>query len=263
MNIRWTLVALLTCIPGPATEFNLVYEDSGPDWAERYIEVPPRWFSEKRVRDLVADSLRPMQARRLVKIVVASDRQDLLNMRRGKALADFSYHLWTDVLEERLRARQPLAMALKVGDNAAFRYRDEAGRTTEGLVFGSNPFAVRGPSGDARILHLSFSRVPYGEGTTVHAMFFLETTAALLEPVAEDLALRLKRAVGIVENTITLLRRDSWFIENEAFPIFYPFGKPDTTPTLRDYVCTPTLICADRAGDPKCRPQEYRLGKCR
>jgi hypothetical protein len=260
--VCFMLTALLISPAYPA-DLEVVFQDSGPDWAERYIQVPVEQFSANRVRDVILNNLQSLQTHRLVKVVVATDRQDILHMRRGKSMADYSYQLWVNVLEERLRKVNPIAVALKIDGNAAFRFRNSTGTSTETALYGDSPFLVHGPTENAKILHVSFSRVLSGEGSVVQASFFLESLSPLSGPGPGNLALRLKRAVGISQQTVTIIRGDSWFIENEGFPIFYPFGSSHTPPTLQNYLCTPTVVCSDGEGELKCRTQKYRFGECR
>jgi hypothetical protein len=240
----------------------LVFEDAASGRAERYIYLPSELFSVSAIRGEILENLRALQPYHLAKIVIAADKQDLLYLRRGKAMADYSYDLWAAVFRERIGDRKPLAMALKIGENVAFRYRDAAGISKETSLHGENPFVVHGQHGIARILHVSFSRVPYGTSGLRFTVFFLEHTGALSESAAQSFATSLQRDIFMSEQTLVLVRRDAWFIENEEFPIFYPFGQVDRSPTLHEYVCTPTFICSGGSGN-RCRLQDHILGECR
>lgn len=261
MMAELLVLSLLGC-PVRSAQPSVVYQDAGSDWAERYIQIPREQFSATVVRELVMENLRAFRSHRLVKIVIAADRQDILYMRRGKAMADYSYELWSAVLARRLKTRQPLAMALKIDGNVTVRYRDAAGISTESVLAGEDAFVVRGSHSDAKILHVSFSRVPYGRDGLVIVYFFVEVAGSASESTARAVARVLLRAPGIRERTLTIVRGDRWFIENEAFPVFYPFGEPEEPPSVADYVCAPTIICGNDEGEVACRQQGYLFGTC-
>lgn len=241
----------------------LAFQDGGPDWAEQYTYLPQEHFSIKAIEGQVQENLRELRSHRLAKLVIASDRQDLLNLRRGKGMADYSYAAWASVFTERVRARQPLAMALKIGDRVAFMYRDAMGVSTEHVLGTKDAFVVRGRHQTARIVHITFTRVPYGWDGLVFTLFFLEYPGNLSESVAMDLAKSLRTATGVLERMIVVVRRDAWFIDSEEFPIFSPFATPSKPVTLDEYLRTPTIVCGSRGDTITCRKQNYTLGYSR
>jgi len=224
--------------------------------------MPQAQFSAEQVQAVIREKLRSLQRYSLVKLVLAAERQDILNLRKGKAMADFSYRLWSEVLSERTVHRRPLAVALKINGNLGFRFRDETGASGENVLCGENPFVIDSDKGRAKILHVNFSRIPRDHSSVVYISFFVEAPSPVSMADAKTYARGLKSKVQLKARILTIVRSDSWFIENEGFPVFYPFGRASTPPTLTSYICSPTIVCADTGNQFDCHAQEYRFGRC-
>jgi hypothetical protein len=263
MLCRVLFVSVLACGDVSASEQVVAFEDSGAEWAERYVRIPLVEFSSAHVRDLVLAHLQAFERQKVVKIAIATNSPDLLEIRRGKGMADYSYQLWAEILAERQRRRGPLAVAIKIKGDAVVKIRDGNGASTETVLYGRNPLVSLGPGGWAETLHVGFSKVPQGRKMEVHVFLFVKTEVRLSIPQAENVVRALGQTVGVREKLFVVLREDDWFIENEFFPVSDPFGELATPPTPAQYVCIPTAVCLKQNNRrPECRHQGYLFGKC-
>lgn len=260
MRPLWLMLVPLMSVTAIA-DITVVYQDSGSQWTELYIQMPQEQMSAKRVRDLISDKLHSLQSYGIVKLVLASDRQDILHMRKGKAMADYSYDLWAEVLLERTAKLRPIAVALKINGDVGLRFRDEAGISSESVLCGGNPFLIASGIGNGKILHINFSRIPRNGSSAEYVSFFLEVPSPVSTAAAKAYALELKRSVKTDAHVLSIVRSDSWFIANESFPVFYPFMGSTKAPTLSSYLCSRTVVCAEIGGEVDCRVQEYRFGR--
>lgn len=260
---RVLFVSVLASVAASSSEQVVTFEDSGVEWAERYVRIPLAEFSTARVHDLVLTHLRAFERQKVVKIAIATNSPDLLEIRRGKGMADYWYQLWADVLAERQLRRGPLAVAIKIKGGAIVKIRDGKGVSMETVLYGKNPLVSVGAAGRAEILHLGFTKVPQGGKKQVHVFFFLKTEARLSIPQAESVVRALGQTVRIQEKLFVVLREDAWFIEDELFPVSDPFGQVASPPTVDQYVCTPTVVCMSQHNRrPECRHAGYLFGKC-
>jgi len=265
MNRFWLIVGLFSLLARAAhCSSTLVFEDSGEDWAECYVHVSVADFAVPFVQEVALRYLREFEKKRIVKVVIGVDRDELLYMRRGKAMADYSYQRWAAKLSERMHNRTPLAEALSINGSSILRIRHANGEFSEVPLKGQSPLQVVTEGGSANLLHVAFRKLPYGQKGFVTVTVFFRTDAGLTLAMAQEIARRVNRSIGIDEKLLILFREDSWFIEDEEFPIVNGFEPPQAPPPADEYICTPTIVCSgSTGGGPACRFSDYRFGICR
>ena len=136
MKMTLAFFVLLTAFTTTVTAAtpSVVYEDSGKDWAERYTLLNPSEFSLRAVQDIANRSLNEFDKKRIVKIVIGVDQNDLLYMRKGTTVSDYSYQRWVELFWERIREQKPMAVILSINGNAVLRFRDPTGQFREQVL---------------------------------------------------------------------------------------------------------------------------------
>lgn len=256
-------LAAMSVVASVCIAQDIVFEDSGPEWLERYIAVPSARFVPETVEELATEQLKGSENRHLVKIVIGTRRGDLLQMRKGKAAADFSYQYWANTTMESLPQRGSLALLMSIKGNVALKtYDARSASLSEKILRGTAPLDVATDERRAVIVHVSFSRVPFAGRMDPTITFFLQVSEALSLPQASRLAVALRTKVSLPARILVVLRRDAWFLEDETFPLFEPFQAITSLPSLQQYVCSPTIVCGFGEEGASCHLKEYTFGRC-
>jgi hypothetical protein len=255
------LAALTTAQAAAAP--SVVYEDSGKDWAERYIMLNPFDFSLRAVQDIANENLNEFDEKRIVKVVIGIDRDDLLYMRKGTTVSDYSFQRWAELFSERIREQKPMAVVLSINGNALLRFRDPTGQFRELVLKGSYPLLLAGAKQSLQLVHVGFEKVPFDGGSLVQIVMFVTSAEEPSVANVQASAVVIGRSVSNRDGVLLIFRNDSWFIDNERFPPMNVSSNSSAPPPLNWYVCSPTVVCKYAASSVSCRRQEYSLGTCR
>lgn len=179
---------------------------------------------------------------------------------RGKGHTEITYAVAVkQLLEARSRNPVPMLRLVSIGGNTVIQKTD--GLTISRPVMrGKDPTLFSAGEIQCELLEVYFNRLPRAVRADGHnpvlLHVYLKTTPLPKVQQAEEVTRLIQQMLGHTDAFINM-RADTWFLEDERFPVWYPFAPARKPPTYEEYKSRGETFCI--AVDTKIRCDGVRI----
>lgn len=203
-------------------------------------------LTEPNLRSYYQQLSRELTGNRAWRVDVFSDEGDATRELYGKLRTEGDYDWWLGLYNKFGRKLLPKAEILSYAHNAVLRMRDTAGSCSEVVLSGDNFLRVHVGSIEFEILETYYHRLPprtkpsHGDEAMI-SVYVRASSFPNVDQAREFGFLMRKRFRQ--KRIIVLIRTDSYFITDLAFPIMYRFDRDGVPPTREQYEQSKTMCC--------------------
>jgi hypothetical protein len=245
------LLTALTAMPG-LERGSTVWERRDGPFFSRAVLWPPAKFTAPNLRSFYGELAQQMKGYRGWDVEVFVDPGDLTRETHGKMATDEGYEWWQELYDKFGHSLLPMAEFFGHEDNAVMRVRDSAGVCSEVTLAGYDFLQVQADGTTFEILKIYYHPLPPNSKPVPgdEAMISVYVRASRFPSVdqARDLSRTLQQRFR-QGRVMLVIRTDSYFITDGAFPILYRFDGKPAPPSLEEYKQSKTMYCfCDRPG---------------
>jgi hypothetical protein len=242
----------------------VVFNTECSDAVDRGLLVDEQDFTEARVETLAREFLRDHGADKVISFLVGVDQHQILSSHHGEAhITDSSAaDQYSDVAKELEKRKKltmpagPLARLIAIRGTALLSIKKN-GVITERVIGGeSDPTNFEESGIQYKLLHLNLSAGGEAIRGYCELKVFLQTRSRFSVSGLVALTRRLQALTGVAD-VVSIVRPDSWFIGDAAFPYIPPFSADLKLPDPLQWVLSPGLSCRFKGGRPVCSGQNF------
>ncbi len=188
-------------------------------------------------------------------VISAFSNEDDAVLMAGKGHTDVSYSDWENMYYSR-RGHDTLQMSelIAIGKNVVIRTADR-GRVSRVVLRGVDPTLMEIRGNRCELLKLSFHRLPrplHADGLNpVVVKLNVRTDSFPTDSDAEEITRVIRKSLGQAAVNVAI-RSDTWFIEDESFPPWYPFGRDTAPSSVEEYRSHGEIGCSGDVSGIRC-----------
>jgi hypothetical protein len=218
-----------------------------PEGFHQMMVVGPEYLNPETLKKLYQERAKPSD--RFFRIDAVETRVDADHM-SGPGASDQEFQDWERRLRE-VRNRDSFRMMrlVAMGKDVVIETVNGSKASSE-VISGHDPMRFGLGGRVCRLLEVYWSRPlsPPGQGrpSPLDVKVDLMTDVLPEVSVAEKITAELQRRLNYSQ-VMTFMRGDTWFIDDEQFPLWFPFAPGAKPPSLQEYIAKGVMVCVGGA----------------
>jgi hypothetical protein len=227
----------------------ILWEDLRPGMLLKAVVSEAGAFDQVNLSALCRRVLKQHGQRGFIQLQVFQDKRDAHPLPKPDHLL---YNGWRRGHDDVAMSLKPVAEMIAIGRSAILRLRDQHGVVSETVLSGKNPLVFESRGSRFEVLHFAFGR------PGLHSLERADVYARTDHPLDPEAGLGLLHTFQAMFPDMAVsvfVRNDAWFIYEQSFPFFYPFGEGMEPSSDEAFIGTHTLRCGTWSGSAACSLQ--------
>jgi hypothetical protein len=158
-----------------------------------------------------------------------------------KCRTDITYDFWRAIYDQASHQALSGGEIIAVNHSAVVRYRSASGEILRTVVGHSDPLRFNLAGCSANLLYIAPIPFESGRGDDPELELFFQSRSPS-RGCAQEVAEAVMSRLGVYLFRLHL-RADAWFVEDESFPVIFPYSKSGPPPSESEYRAAHQATC--------------------